>query len=317
MSTMQALQWDGKDLAVRQIDIPDRKQGEARIKVLRAGICNTDLEILRGYHAFQGTLGHEFVGIVEACDNLGLVGCKVVSDINCACHACNICTSGNPHHCQNRVTVGIRGKDGVFAEYINLPERNLVPIRNDLPLELAVFAEPVAAALEILEQVDCRNAGECAVVGDGKLGLLVCMCLADAGVEVSLIGHHPERHALLDEFRVSFHSMPPVKLFPVVVEASGHKSGFTTALQLTRPQGTLVLKSTIADDVNFDTTPIVVNELTLVGSRCGPMDKAVRLLESGRIAPQRLVDRITGLPDAVDAVRHAGTKGVLKVILQM
>ena len=312
---MKALQWNGAELQVNEVAVPEHKREEALLRIIRAGICNTDLEILRGYHQFHGTLGHEFVGIIEDCADRATIGRRVVCDINCACHGCSTCAAGNPHHCPHRVTLGINGKDGAFAEFLNVPMRNLVPLPESLPVEVAVFAEPVAAALEILEQVPCRAGDAVAVIGDGKLGLLIAMCLADYGVDVHLIGHHPERLAVLEGHPVRFYSAPPERLFALVVEATGHDSGFGTALALTAPRGKLVLKSTYAHGFIFNPAPLVVNEITLIGSRCGPMDRAVALLASGKIQPQRLIDKSFPLADAVAAIDHAKQNGVLKVLI--
>ena len=317
MSMMKALQWDGEDLRLEDVPLPVRQKDECLLKVLKAGVCNTDLEILRGYHQFHGTLGHEFIALVEESEDDLLIGRAVVCDINCACNVCATCRSGVPHHCPNRVTIGINGKDGAFAEYINVPRSNLVPLPDTLSYDRAVFAEPVAAALEILEQVTCNPGEEVAVVGDGKLGLLITMCLAVNGLDVTLIGHHPEKLSLLDGFPVRFYKTPPDRKYPMVVEASGNSSGFGTALSLTVPRGTLVLKSTYAHGFEFNPALVIVDEITLVGSRCGPMHKAVALLDSGKIVPERLIEKRYPLVDAVAAIEHAQQKGVLKVVIDM
>lgn len=316
MNTMKALQWDGVDLRLNEIPLPRREPDECLLKVLSAGICNTDLEILHGYHEFHGTLGHEFVALVEDTDDEALNGRTVVCDINCACNECPTCSSGRPHHCPVRVTLGINGKDGAFAEYINVPHRNLVPLPESVPHDRAVFAEPVAAALEILEQVSFGPGDEVAVIGDGKLGLLITMCLVINEMDVTLIGRHPEKLSLLEGFPVRFYQEAPGRTYPFVVEASGNSSGFNTAVSLTAPQGSLVLKSTYANSFEFNPAPVVVNEITMIGSRCGPMDKAVALLASGRIKPERLIEKRYPLADAVAAVDYAKRKGVLKVLIE-
>ena len=317
MKTMQALQWDGSELRLNQVQLPQRQVDECLLKVVSAGICNTDLEILQGYHRFHGTLGHEFVAVVEDSDDRNLIGQAVVCDINCACNDCPACSSGKPHHCPHRVTLGINGKDGAFAEYINVPRRNLLLLPASLSLERAVFAEPVAAALEILEQVSCGPGDEVAVIGDGKLGILITMCLTINGLDVTLIGHHPEKLSILEGFPVHFYEVPPGKKFPLVIEASGNSNGFETAVSMTTPQGSLVLKSTYANGFEFNPAPIVVNEITLIGSRCGPMTKAVELLGSGRIKPERLIEKRYPLNQGVAAINDAKRKGVLKVLLEI
>lgn len=313
---MKALQWDSQKLSLREIPKPQRASGEALVKVLRAGICNTDLEIMRGYHGFSGTLGHEFVGLVEEAEDETLRGRRVVADINFACGDCAMCRRGLPHHCLNRGTLGIIGRDGAFADYLCCPEDNLVVLPDTLAEERAVFAEPVAAALEILEQVDCRALEEAAVVGDGKLGLLVAMSLAGAGLRVSLLGRHPQKGALVEDYGVRFLSARPARQFALVVEASGNPAGFHDALALTEPCGTIVLKSTYAGGFDFNPAPLVVNEITLLGSRCGPMPRAVELLAAGDIRPERLVEAEYALQDGPRAVEHAARKGTLKILLR-
>ena len=316
MTMMKALQWNGAELRLNHVPLPRRQKNECLLKILCAGVCNTDLEILRGYHQFHGTLGHEFIGLVEESDDESLVGRTVVCDINCACNICEICRSGQPHHCPNRVTIGINGKDGAFAEFINVPRHNLVPLPATLAHDRAVFAEPVAAALEILEQVSCSAGEQVAVIGDGKLGLLITMCLVINGQDVTLIGHHPEKFSLLEGFPVRFYQTPPAGKYSLVVEASGNSSGFETAISLTAARGTLVLKSTYAHGFEFNPAPIIVNEITLVGSRCGPMSKAVALLDSGKIKPERLIEKRYPLSDSVAAINYAKRKGVLKVLIE-
>ena len=316
MNTMQALQWDGLRLHVQRVPVPEPAPGEALIRVTRAGICNTDLEILRGYYPFNGTLGHEFVGVVETAPDQHLVGKRVVSDINASCHQCPPCLAGHPHHCERRTALGIKGRDGAFAEYLVTPMENLVQVPDAVADDQAVFAEPLAAALEIQEQVDLPHGGEVAVVGDGKLGLLITMTLAATGCEVHLVGHHGERLAGMDlGGNVVFHAHAPSRQFGVVVEATGNPAGFDDALRLTAPRGTLVLKSTYKDPLNFNPGPLVVNEITLVGSRCGPMERAVALLAAGKINPAQLVNITMPLADAVAAMDCAGRKGTLKVLL--
>jgi threonine dehydrogenase-like Zn-dependent dehydrogenase len=316
MSTMLALQWDGHSLQLNQVEIPAYQTDEALIKVESAGICNTDLEIIRGYYPFQGTLGHEFVGTIQDADDLTLIGKRVVSDINFACHHCSMCLAGNPHHCLNRKTLGINSKDGAFAEYLTAPISNLVFIPDSLSNDKAVFAEPLAAALEILEQIDFSAISEVAVLGDGKLGLLITMCLCSQGLKTTLIGHHQERYALVSDPKLEFLSSAPEKKYPVVIEATGSSNGFQTALNLTQAKGTLVLKSTYADGFEFNPAALVVNEITLLGSRCGPMEKAIDLMANSHIAPERLIENTFNLEEGREAVAKAQQKGVLKVTIK-
>lgn len=316
MTTMQALQWDGSSLQLNQIERPIIESNEALIKVDHAGICNTDLEIIRGYYPFQGTLGHEFVGtVVDAADS-SLIAQRVVCDINLACQHCSMCHAGHPHHCLNRETIGISSKDGAFAEYLSAPLANLVPVPDTLSDQQAVFAEPLAAALEIFEQVDFTGIEEVAVIGDGKLGLLIVMCLNSQGLKVSLIGHHQERYELLNAPQVKFFTSAPTRTFPIVVEATGNSGGFQDALKLTQAKGTLILKSTYADSFTFNPATLVINEITLLGSRCGPMDKAIALMSKGVISPQCLIEGTFSLAEGLHAVEQARQKGCLKILIK-
>jgi len=317
MKTMKALQWNGDSLALNTVAKPIAKPGEVLVRLTRAGICNTDLEIIRGYYPFSGTLGHEFVGIVDEAANPSLIGKRVVSDINSSCHHCAMCQAGMPHHCVNRSALGINGRDGAFAEFLTTPEENLVIVPDTLEDNLAVYAEPLAAALEIQEQVNFSRHEGVLVIGDGKLGLLITMSLAQAGLEVTLLGHHPHRLELLGLDNISFCSSAPDLKYPVVIEATGNPSGFATAVQLTAPRGTLVLKSTYKGNLEFNPAPLVVNEITLLGSRCGPMDKAVALLADGAINPAGLTEETFPLTRAPQAIARANKKGTLKVLLEM
>ncbi|MDT8397601.1 MAG: alcohol dehydrogenase catalytic domain-containing protein [Pseudomonadales bacterium] len=326
MNDMQALVWNGSTVELSTLPIPLRQAGEALIRVRKAGICNTDLEIIRGYHDFRGVLGHEFVGEVVAADDSQWLGKRIVSDINLACMSCQACLAGHPHHCHRRHTLGIHDKNGAFAQFLTVPQRNLVNVPETIDDDCAVFAEPLAAALEILDQLETLHgpqltAGlsanrDALVIGDGKLGLLISMGLAAHGLPVSLLGHHPEHAALLTGLDVRFLTQAPARKFPLVVEATGNPGGFASALQLTEARGTLVLKSTYAGGFEFNPAPLVINEITLLGSRCGPMAKAMSLMQSGRIFPQRLISARFAIREGLAAIARAGTKGVLKVLLE-
>jgi threonine dehydrogenase-like Zn-dependent dehydrogenase len=317
MKTMQALQWKNQLLQVNEVPVPVPAPGEAVIRVIKAGICNTDLEIIRGYYPFSGTLGHEFVGeVVEAPDNK-LVGKRVVSDINASCHQCRLCLAGHPHHCLNRSALGIKARDGAFAEYLTMPTHNLVVLPDMVTDNQAAFAEPLAAALEIQEQIAFKQADPVAVIGDGKLGLLIAASLAEARLNVTLIGHHPERANVLPHPVDNYLTTLPDSQFQFVVEATGSPSGFADAMALTSPRGTLVLKSTYKAPLEFNPSPLVVNEITLIGSRCGPMDKAVDLMASQTLDPARLVQAEYPLNQGVEAIQRASSPGTLKVLLAM
>ncbi len=317
-------------VTVLQKPLPRLRPRWALVRVRLAGLCNTDIEILRGYHNFQGTLGHEFVGEVvrvASPQDRKWIGQRVVGEINLTCAGlgirkkCSYCRRGVPTHCANRRVLGILGHDGAFAEYLSLPVVNLHRVPRSIPNEAAVFTEPLAAACEILEQVDVRAHREAAVIGDGKLAQLVARVLRVAGLRVVMIGKHETKLRL-----ARLAGMATVKLasartrgsnqFSLTVEATGSPSGLALAQEITVPRGTLVLKSTFHGAANVETWPIVVKELTVIGSRCGPFPRALELLRSGQVDPRPLVSRVFPLRDAARAIRYAQQSGVMKVLLR-
>jgi len=315
---MKALYYDGERLRyVQHYPDPLPTPGEALVRVRLAGVCNTDLEVLRGYADFQGILGHEFVGVVEACEDASWVGQRVVGEINISCGECALCQRGLPTHCLQRKVLGIRGRDGAFAERLVLPLRNLHRVPPSVPDDRAVFVEPLAAALEVLEQVHIGPRDRAVVLGDGKLGLLVVQVLRLTGCDLGLVGHHPEHLALAARWGVRTwleeDALPT--LADVVVECTGSPGGFARARSLLRPRGTLVLKSTYAGRVEADLSSLVVDEITLVGSRCGPFSAALRLLERGLVEVAPLVSHIFPLEEGVQALEAARRPGVLKVLI--
>ena len=314
---MKALQFKDKKVSLNEVSMPDEANGEAIIKVTKAGICNTDIEIVEGYFGFAGTLGHEFVGVVESTANKEWQSKRVVADINCACGACDFCSSKNQHHCPNRTVLGIVNRDGAFAEYLKVPYKNLVVVPDSLPDNVAVFAEPVAAALEIQEQLALDKSETVCVIGDGKLGLLISLTLDASGYNVHLIGRHPDRIERMAEFKGKYSLKPDENSYKTVVEATGNPAGFNLALTLTRPRGNLVLKSTYATGFDFNPAMIVVNELNIIGSRCGPMDKAIALLASGKIDVTKLIDESFPLESGREALEKARSKGVLKILIDI
>ena len=316
---MKAIQWNGKVLSLNDIPIPKPGKGEALIRVSCAGVCNTDLEITKGYFDFKGTLGHEFVGLVEDCKDFpDYIGKRVVCDINCACGNCKVCKAHDPHHCPERSTIGIFQKDGAFGEYVTAPVANLLVIDESLEDERAVFTEPLAAALEIPEQLDLDAKDEVCILGDGKLGLLIAMSLAGLGFKVVLIGRHPERFDKFPKMTgISFYQELPGEKFKTVVEATGNPKGFEAAISLTRPRGRIVLKSTYHQAFPFNPVMIVVNEISIHGSRCGPYDKALALLEKEGIDPRPLISQIYPLAQGIEAINKASEPGHLKVLLQI
>jgi threonine dehydrogenase-like Zn-dependent dehydrogenase len=319
-----------KRVVVVQKPLPSLRAGWALVHVRLAGICNTDVEILRGYRDFQGTLGHEFVGEVERVagrKDAGWVGQRIVGEINLACSGlgfrkpCSYCRRGVPTHCVRRRVLGIINHDGAFAEYLALPIVNLHRVPENVPYDAAVFTEPLAAACEILEQVDIRRHSEAAVIGDGKLAQLIARVLSSAGSQVTMIGKHASKLRLaslagIKTLKSASLVARRTDAFTLVVEATGSPSGFTLAQQITAPRGTLVLKSTFHGAANVETWPIVVKEITVIGSRCGPFAPALALLGKGRVDPRPLISRVFPVKDAAAAIRYAQEPGVMKVLLK-
>ena len=318
---MKALRTMNGELRVDDIPVPEA-EGEALVRVLRSGICNTDIEIARGYAGFNGTLGHEFVGIVETSPvNPSLEGKRVVGEINAGCGQCVLCLSGDARHCSNRTVLGIHGRDGAHAEFLILPAINLLEVPVSVSDNAAVFAEPLAAAEGISEQIEIKPDTRVAVVGDGKLGLLCTFTMARRAKGVALFGKHSGKMALANrkgrdiETHYSAASNDFSGAFDVVIEASGSESGFSTALGLVRPRGKLVLKSTFHGETGLDASRIVVNEITVVGSRCGRLAPALELLSRGEIEVEDLISDEISLSKGVAAMHRAAEKGVLKVLL--
>ena len=311
---MRALRWDGARLRLAS-DLPEpgASPEDAVARVHLAGICRTDLEICRGYLGFQGTPGHEWVGEVVSAPDPALVGARVVGEINFGCGACAWCRAGLARHCPTRRVQGIVEADGALADLLAVPARVLHRVPDGLPDQTAVFAEPLAAAFEILEQLGDVRGRRAVVVGDGKLGLLVAQVLAGAGARVALAGRHPEKLALAA--RLGLDTGPPRPGADLVVDATGSPTGLAAALDLVRPRGTIVLKTTIAAEHQIDLARAVVNEVTVVGSRCGPFEPALDALASGQVQVAPLVEAVYPLADAVAAFTHAARPGALKVLV--
>jgi threonine dehydrogenase-like Zn-dependent dehydrogenase len=300
---------------------PQAASGEALLRVLLAGICSTDLEIVQGYVGFQGVLGHEFVGQVEAvaddCD-VEWLGRRVVGSINLGCGECAECAANGPEHCPTRTTLGIHSRDGAFADYLALPLANLLEVPPHVSDEAAVFTEPLAAALRIREQVLVSPTARTAVVGPGRLGLLVGQVLALAGTEVTMLGR---RRASLElpatwGLQTGLAQDQADDSFDFVVEATGNDAGFAHSLRLVRPLGTLILKSTFAGKSSIDLTKLVVGEITVVGSRCGPFAPALRLLAEGAVGVDETVEAQYSLAEGIAAFAHAARPGARKVLLR-
>lgn len=313
---MRALVWDGTTARVVERDPPPPAAGWATIAVSLAGVCNTDLEITRGYMDFCGVLGHELVGVVaDGPDEWR--GRRVVSEINFACGRCAACEREMGRHCPTRTVMGILKADGAFAERVAVPVRTLHAVPDRVSDEQAVFAEPLAAAFEILDQVRIEPGMRGVVLGDGKLGLLVAQVLEQAGVRVLCVGRHRTKLAVLEargiETRVLEDFRP--ELVPLVVEATGTADGLAAAIRCTAPRGTLVLKSTVAGAVSLDLAPLVINEISVIGSRCGRFAPALQALDEGRVDVASLVAERFSLERAVDALEAAKRGGVLKVLI--
>ena len=315
---MNALWLEERRLALRHdVPPPVPPPGEVVIRVLTAGICNTDLELVRGYYPYAGIPGHEFVGVVTG--QSPLAGRRVVGEINATCGRCRACVAGRRTHCERRTVLGIVGRNGAFADYLCLPAENLHAVPNEVPTDAAVFTEPLAAALEIQEQVAVGAGVSALVVGDGKLGQLVAQTLALTGCDLRVVGKHRSKLALLEGRGITCLSAAEVvnAAFDVAVECTGDASGFELAQRAVRPRGTLVLKSTYAGRLTLDASAVVVNELTLIGSRCGPFDKAIALLASHAVDVGPLVQARYPLGQALAAFEHAARPGVLKVLVDV
>lgn len=313
---MRALWLEDRQLRIRDdVPRPEAGPGEALIKVVAAGVCNTDIELTRGYYPYCGVPGHEFVGIVES-GAKDLAGKRVVGEINAVCHECEACRNGREHHCERRTVLGIKDRNGVFAEYLTLPIENLHVVPDGLPTEIAVFTEPLAAALEIQEQIAVSKSDRVLVVGAGKLGQLIARTVAVTGCDLTVVARRPRAAELLNSAGIRTTADVAAHAFDVVVECSGDAAAFETAREAVRPRGTIVMKSTYAGDLTFNASALVVDEITLLGSRCGPFAPALRMLADGRIDPRPLIEATFPLDGAVEAFARAQQPGALKVIVR-
>ena len=327
---MKALRYQDQKLSVKDVPRPDT-DGEALVRVKLSGICNTDLEIARGYAGFNGTLGHEFVGVIEEVSEAQLItapsdtvkptsGQRVVGEINAGCGHCALCQSGDSRHCPNRTVLGIVGRDGAHAEFLKLPLVNLLRVPREISDEEAVFTEPLAAACGILERVLIAKDTMVAVIGDGKLGLLCAQVLGTTGAAVTLIGKHENKLRIARERSLETMLVADAgrrgREFDVVVEASGSANGFGLALDLLRPRGILVLKSTFHGVTEVDAARIVVDEISVVGSRCGRFAPALELLQTRAIDVKSLISEEFKLDDGVRAMARASDSGIMKILLR-
>lgn len=328
-STLRALVYDSKQL-VLETNRPDPRPaqggfGEAVIRPLRMGVCSTDLEICKGYMQFKGVLGHEFVGIVEECTGKqakNWVGKRVVGSINCVCGKCDMCQKGLREHCRSRTVLGISGRDGCFAERFTLPVTNLFEVPAGVDDDHAVFTEPLAAAYQILRQLTIEGRPYITVLGDGRLGLLCAQVMSQLNATVRLVGKHPEKLALCEKWGVKHRMLDEVGLRAdqdIVVDCTGSADGLTTAMKMVRPRGKIVLKTTVAPSAErstLDLSPLVIHEIELIGSRCGPFSEALTALSQGKIDVISLISKRAKLSDGVEAIRAAKGKGIVKVLLE-
>lgn len=318
---MRALVFDGTHAkVVTDHPEPARSPTEALIRVRRAGICDTDLQLVSGYMGFRGVLGHEFVGEVLDASDPAWIGRRVVADINAGCGHCAECTAGDGHHCSLRTVLGIVGRDGALADRTVMPERCLVAVPDAVDDDRAVFAEPLAAALHVLDDVDVTRDAPVVVLGDGKLGLLIAAALAASGADPLLVGHHPHKLAIaqaLGARTVLESAWAPDESAGAVVEATGSPSGLALALGRLRPRGKLILKTTVAQKTHVDLSPIVIGELSVIGSRCGNLGRAIDLLARGGLDPAPLVAERYSLARADQALSRAGRRGTLKILVDI
>lgn len=316
---MKGLWLENQVLTYREdLPKPEPSLGESLIKVQCAGICNTDLELCRGYYPYAGIPGHEFVGIVES-GPAHLLGQRVVGEINASCGSCAFCEKGLPTHCENRSVLGIVQRNGAFAEYLSLPSQNLHVLPDHLPTVLATFTEPVAAALEIQQQISVQAGHRVLVVGDGKLGQLIAQTLALTGCDVLAIGRHRHKLANLEQkgIRTGLKADIGKQTFDIAVECTGNNAGFAIALQSLKPRGVLVLKSTYAGQLEIDASKIVVDEISVVGSRCGPFAPAIELLSNRKVNVEPMIQAEYPIEEGLKAFEHAQKKGTMKVLLTM
>jgi len=318
---MQALWLENNQLSYRNnLPIPQPLPGEALVRVRLAGICATDLELIKGYYPYTGVLGHEFVGeIVQAQDAPERLGERVVGEINATCGACDRCLAGQPTHCEQRTVLGILNRDGAFAEYLCLPLKNLLPVPASISDEMAVFTEPLAAALEIQEQLAIHPSDHVLIVGAGRLGQLIAQTLALTGCHLQVVARHDKQRQLLAARQIAWldENTVPMRTFDIVIEATGTSGGFTQARQAVRPRGTIILKSTYEGLMSVNFGSLVVDEITLMGSRCGPFAPALRLLENRFIDPTLLIEAGFPLKKGLQAFEYATQPGRLKILLHL
>lgn len=315
---MKAIVFNKKTYLGNKFPCPKPKQGESLIKVKLAGICRTDIEITKGYMGFNGIPGHEFTGVVEESKDSKLVDKRVVGEINCYCGKCVFCKSGLKNHCPNRSVLGILNKDGAFAEYLTLPNKNIHLIPDNVTDEQAVFTEPLAAAFRILEQIKPKKDDRIVVLGDGKLGLLIAQALSLKVRKLMLVGKHEKKLSIAGRKNIDTSILKDFKErdVDVVVECTGSPDGFNMAADIVKPCGTIILKSTYAPSQTINPSLVVIKEINIIGSRCGPFKPALDALKKGLIDTSSLIEKTFSLGKGVEAIKHAKKKGMLKVLLR-
>jgi len=314
---MKALVFDG-DLSIREVPEPEPTGSEVLIRIVYSAICNTDLEIIKGYMGFKGIPGHEFVGSVVS-PGSPLYGKLVVGEINCPCGHCYLCKTGRPTHCGNRSVLGISGHPGIFAEFVVLPAENLHVLPENLDPVVAVFTEPLAAAIEIFDQIHIKPAEEAFIFGAGKLGLLISMVFKLGGTSYKTFDLQDIKILKGREMGLNIHqvsSLPETQRAEVCIDCTGSAEGIKLALAHLQPRGRLILKTTVAKTGPIDLNAIVINEFSIIGSRCGPFQPALNLLADGLINPRPLISQTYNFEDIIDAFEHAAKPGTMKVLIR-
>jgi threonine dehydrogenase-like Zn-dependent dehydrogenase len=318
---MKALFFNGSDLELKEMAIPVISEGESLVRIITAGICKTDLEIIKGYMNFRGVLGHEFVGQVIESGDPSLVGKRVVGEINSGCGNCDLCRKGMERHCPDRTTLGISGRDGVFAECVALPNSNLIEVPEAVSDEMAVFGEPLAAALEITEQVHLFPDSRILIVGDGRLSALICLVIRLTGADITVLGKHDRKMKVFTRLGARICKRDELgnnnRDFDFVVEASGSPSGWVMATQFVKPRGVIILKSTYHGNLEINAAELVINEICVQGSRCGQFRPALRLMECGLVDPSFLISGSFPLESFREAFSNAEGPGMFKTLLRM
>lgn len=320
MKIMKAIVFDKKIRVISNHPVPTPEKGEALIRVLMAGICNTDIEILKGYMGFKGIPGHEFVGVVHKINGRDkrLLGKRVVGEINCGCGTCNYCRKGLKNHCPERKVLGILNKDGAFAEYMTLPIENLHRVPSNISDEEAVFTEPIAAAFEILRQVKIKKGDKILVMGDGKLGLLISFVMKRVNPDLTLLGKHNDKLRIATKQKIKTILLDDLNIrkdYDIVIDSTGTANGFDLSLRLVKPRGVVVLKSTVAEGIPLNLAPVVIDEITVIGSRCGPFKPALDALSKRQVNPIPLITQTFGFDKAGEAFDRARERNSLKIII--